>query len=176
MHEMRLVGCEGAVLASRRAPDEATMDADCLTGGRDDLSGEGVRLPSMNDDGPDSMSPSERRIGVRHFACFPAYLERPDGSKRAAMIIDLSTRGALLVVRTQVAVGAQVSLELFVTAEPDARTRFTQAKVVRVEALDDKAYGPWSHRVAVQFAEELSDFEAEVEALEQRQRRLGLRP
>jgi hypothetical protein len=130
----------------------------------------------MSDDAHDSMTPSERRIGVRHFACFPAYLERPDGAKRAAMIIDLSTRGAMLVVRTLVAVGAQVSLELFVTTQPDAKTRLTEARVVRVEALDDKAYGPWSHRVAVQFAEELVDFETEIAALEHRQRRLGLRP
>jgi len=161
--------------AVRAGRDEAIAAARAAAA-RDSACGPAVRWPSMSDDAHDSMTPSERRLGVRHFACFPAYLERPDGAKRAAMIIDLSTRGALLVVRTEVAVGANVSLELFVRAEPSAKTRSTSAKVVRVEALDDKAYGPWSHRVAVQFGEELVDFEAEITALEQRQRRLGLRP
>jgi hypothetical protein len=47
---------------------------------------------------------------------------------------------------------------------------------VRVEALDDKAFGPWSHKIAVQFEAPLSDFEGEIKALEDRQRRLGLTP
>ena len=54
----------------------------------------------MSEDGQDSMTPSERRIGVRHFACFPAHVERPGGAKRTAMIHDLSVSGALLVVST----------------------------------------------------------------------------
>ena len=36
------------------------------------------------------VTPSEHRIGVRHFACFPAHIEQPDGGKRTAMIHDLS--------------------------------------------------------------------------------------
>lgn len=130
----------------------------------------------MSDDGHDTLTPSERRIGVRHFACFPAHVERPDGAKRAAMINQLSVSGALLVVRTKLVVGDSIALQLYVTGEPDSPTRATRARVVRVEALDDKAYGPWSHKVAVQFEEPLADFEGEIKELEERQRSLGLSP
>jgi hypothetical protein len=125
--------------------------------------------------GDDPLTPSERRIGVRHFACFPAHVERPDGAKRAAMINDLSVSGALLVVRTKLEVGDHVSLQLYVTGDPDAKSRATSARVVRIEPLEPAAYGPWSHRIAVQFDEELKDFEPEIKALEERQRQLGLR-
>lgn len=130
----------------------------------------------MSEDGHDTLTPSERRIGVRHFACFPAHVERPDGVRRAAMIVQLSVSGALLVVRTRLQVGDPISLQLYVTGEPDSPTRATRARVVRVEALDDKAFGPWSHKIAVQFEDALSDFEGEIKALEERQRRLGLTP
>jgi hypothetical protein len=128
----------------------------------------------MSDDGRDPLTPSERRIGVRHFACFPAFVERPDGAKRAAMILQLSASGALLVVRTRLQVGDHVALQLYVSGEPDSPTRATRARVVRLEALDDKAFGPWSHKVAVQFDDVLTDFESEIAALEERQRSLGL--
>ena len=121
--------------------------------------------------------PSESRLGVRHFACFPAHIERPDGEKRTAMIHDLSVSGALLVVRTQLTVGDAVSLQLYVTGDPeDSRSRTVHARVVRIETLDQFARGLWSHRVAVQFDEPLTDFEPEIKALEARQRQLGLRP
>jgi hypothetical protein len=130
----------------------------------------------MGEDGHDTLSPSERRIGVRHFACFPAHVERPDGVKRAAMITQLSVSGGLLVVRTRLQAGDQVSLQLFLTGQPDSPTRATRARIVRVEALDAKAFGPWSHKVAVQFEQPLTDFEDEIKALAERQRQLGLIP
>ena len=130
----------------------------------------------MTVDDHDSMTPSERRIGVRHFACFPAHVQQPDGKKRTAMIHDLSVSGALLVVRAALEVGDDVSLQLYVTADLDSPTRATSGKVVRVEPLGPKAVGLWSHRVAVKFDEELTDFEGEILALEERQRKIGLRP
>jgi hypothetical protein len=130
----------------------------------------------MSEDAPDSMTPSERRIGVRHFACFPAHVERPDGEKRTAMIHDLSVSGALLVVRTRLEVDDRVALTLYVTGDPESPSRATPARVVRIEPLEPSARGLWSHRVAVQFDEPLTDFGDEIKALEERQRRLGLRP
>jgi hypothetical protein len=130
----------------------------------------------MGEDGHDSMTPSERRIGVRHFACFPAHVQRPDGSKRTAMMHDLSETGALLVIRTQLEVGDRVSLELYVHGDPDSPTRATPARVVRVEPLEPAAVGPWSHRVAVQFDDPLTDFQDEIKALAERQRKLGIEP
>lgn len=119
---------------------------------------------------------SERRIGVRHFACFPAHIERTGDVKRSAMMHDLSISGAMLVVNAVLAVGDVVSLQLHVSGDADARTRATLARVVRVERLEPAARGLWSHRVAVQFDEPLVDFEPEIMALGERQRLLGLRP
>ena len=128
------------------------------------------------DDAQEPMTPSERRIGVRHFACFPAHVQRPDGATRTAMIHDLSESGVLLVVRTQLNVDDRISLQLYVNGDPDSPTRATPARVVRVEPLDPMAVGPWTHRVAVQFDEPLTDFQDEIKALEAHQRKLGLTP
>lgn len=133
-------------------------------------------LGAMSDDGHDSMTPSERRIGVRHFACFPAHVERPDGAKRTAMIHDLSVSGAMLVVSTLLHVDDRISLTLYVTGDPDSPSRATRARVVRVEPLEPAARGLWTHRAAVQFDEPLTDFEEEIKALAERQRKVGLRP
>jgi hypothetical protein len=148
--------------ANANAPTEVRWEA---------LNGRIIEVPK-----DERMTPSERRIGVRHFACFPAHIARPDGEKRTAMIHDLSVSGALLVVRAQLKVGDVVSLQLYVTGDPDSRTRVTHARVVRVEPLEPGAVGIWSHRVAVQFDEELTDFQAEIAALDAHQRQLGLRP
>ena len=59
---------------------------------------------------PDSLTPSERRLGLRHLSCFPAHLEREGDGARAAMIHDLSVSGALLLVRMTLAVGDAVSV------------------------------------------------------------------
>ena len=124
-----------------------------------------------------SMTPSERRIGGRHFACFPAHVDQPHGERGLAMINDLSVSGAQLVVRADLKVGDRVSLQLYVTGDPDdSHTRATRARIVRCEPLDAAARGAWTHRVAVQFDEPLKDFEAEIKALEERQLQLGLRP
>jgi hypothetical protein len=124
----------------------------------------------------DRTPPSERRIGARHFACFPAHIARTGDVQRTAMMHDLSISGAMLVVNAKLAVGDVVSLQLHVSGDADARTRSTHARVVRVERLEPAARGIWSHRVAVQFDEPLVDFEPEIKALGERQRQLGLRP
>jgi hypothetical protein len=124
----------------------------------------------------EEMTPSERRIGFRHFACFPAFVEQPDGEKRTAMIHDLSMTGALLNVRAGLSVGDTVRLQLMLTGDLNGRMRDAVGKVVRVEQLGPKAQGTWSHRVAVHFDEELRDVEQEIKALEAKQRKLGLKP
>jgi hypothetical protein len=132
------------------------------------------QLSEVTKDAP--MTPSERRVGVRHFACFPAHIERPDGGKRVAMMHDLSVSGALLVVRAQLVVGDTVSLQLHVTGDAGSGSRATHARVVRVEPLGPAERALWSHRVAVQFDEPLTDFLPEIRALEAWQRQLGRRP
>ncbi len=111
------------------------------------------------------MTVSERRIGVRHFVCFPAHVDAQPGGKRVAMIHDLSVTGAMLVVRADLAVGDLVSLDLHVTGDASSRSRVTHARVVRIEPLAHEDRVLWSHRVAVQFEQPIADFETEIREL-----------
>lgn len=122
----------------------------------------------------DTVPLSNRRTGERHFACFPASLERPDGEQRTSIIRDLSASGALLLVRTtKIAIGDRVKLELYITDDP--RTfRLVTASVVRVEELVPGDAGPWLRRVGVKFDAALSVYAAEVATFQERARRLGL--
>ena len=118
--------------------------------------------------GSDSLTPSERRLGFRYLSCFPAYLQREGDGPHAAMIHDLSESGALLLVRTALAIGDTVRLSLFFTGDMDT-PRDVVARVVRIEKLDDPFAGPWSSRVAVQFDEEITGIDGEIAALAKRQ-------
>jgi hypothetical protein len=120
------------------------------------------------EDAADSLTPSERRLGYRYLSCFPAYLERQEGGKRAAMIHDLSVSGALLLVRSKLDIGDTVRLKLFFNGDMESG-REAVARVVRVERLSDPFAGPWSDRVAVQFDEELLGVDGEIEALAKKQ-------
>jgi hypothetical protein len=126
----------------------------------------------MSDSKQSEPPPSDRRAGERHLACFPAYVERPDDKPRTTMIYELSVTGALLLVRTELAVGDPVKLQLFISEDPK-EARAARGRVVRVEPLGDDAVGLWSRRVAVQFDEPLTIYEAEIQALKERQSRLG---
>jgi hypothetical protein len=122
----------------------------------------------------DIVTPSNRRAGERHLACFPASLQRPDGEQRSSIIRDLSESGALLLVRTtKIAVGDLIKLELYITADP-ATFRLATAHVVRVEELIPGDAGPWLRRVGVRFEEPLSMYTEDIEAFHERARRLGL--
>jgi hypothetical protein len=119
--------------------------------------------------------PSERRIGERYLACFPASLERSDGEQRPSIIRDLSESGALLLVRTtKVALGDEVKLQLFI-ADDASTFRPATGHVVRVETLAPGDAGPWLRRVAVHFAEPLTMYADEVRLFRERAERLGLK-
>jgi hypothetical protein len=122
----------------------------------------------------DTVPLSNRRVGTRHFACFPASLERPDGEQRTSIIRDLSASGALLLVRTtKIAVDDRVKLELYITDDPTT-FRLVTASVVRVEELVPGEAGPWLRRVGVKFDAALSVYAEEIETFRERARRLGL--
>jgi hypothetical protein len=130
-----------------------------------------MSAPDNEDDakpGPDSMTPSERRIGIRYLSCFPAHLQNEDGGTRAAMIHDLSASGALLLVRASLAIGDMIRLNLFITGDMND-SRAVVARVVRIEKLSDPYAGPWSSRVAVQFDDELTGLDKELAALAKQQ-------
>src|SRR5688572_26182115 len=104
-------------------------------------------------------SPSERRLGDRHLACFPAYIERTEGGKKTSMIRDLSVSGALLLTQVSCEVGEPVRLELFITPEDLKQFRTAVGKVTRVERLEFERADVWSHRVAVHFDTPITQFE-----------------
>jgi len=119
--------------------------------------------------------PSDRRIGERYLACFPASLERSDGEQRPSIIRDLSESGALLLVRTtKVAVGDEVRLQLYI-ADDASTFRPATGHVVRVELLAPGDAGPWLRRVAVHFAEALTMYADEIRLFRERAERLGLK-
>ena len=119
--------------------------------------------------------PSNRRAGERHFACFPASLERPDGEQRPSLIRDLSETGVLLLVRTtKIAVGDKVKLQLYVTEESDA-PRLAEGQVVRVEEVDPGDAGPWLRKVAVHFVGAISVTAADIATFKERAVRLGIK-
>jgi hypothetical protein len=118
-----------------------------------------------------SPPPSDRRGGERHIACFPAYIEREAGSTHTTMIHDLSVTGALLLGRKALPPGEPLRLQLFIL-EDITQFRVAKGKVVRSEPLGDDAIGLWSCRIAVQFDEPLTMYEAEINALKQRDKRL----
>ncbi len=123
---------------------------------------------SERPDADEAPTASERRLGVRHLACFPAYLQRDDGTSRVSMIRDLSATGAQLLVRTDVTVGDPVRLKLFIHGDVN-QSREVSGHVVRLEKLEDPYAGPWSQRIAVQFDDELTDVLPEITALALRQ-------
>jgi hypothetical protein len=88
------------------------------------------------------------------------------------MIRDLSVTGALLLGRRELPAGEPVKLQLFIL-EDISQFRVATGKVVRSEPLGDDAIGLWSCRIAVQFDEPLTMYEAEINALTQREKRLG---
>jgi PilZ domain-containing protein len=118
-----------------------------------------------------SPPPSDRRGGERHLACFPAAIEREAGSQRSAMIHDLSVTGALLLVRREIPAGERVRLQLYILEDIN-KFHVASGKVVRGEPLADDAIGLWSHRIAVQFDEPITMYEAEINALTEREKRL----
>jgi hypothetical protein len=122
----------------------------------------------------DSTAPPDRRSGERHFACFPASLERPDGEQRPSLIRDLSETGVLLLVRTtKVAVGDRVKLQLYITEESDSH-RVAEGQVVRVEDVGAEDAGPWLRKVAVQFVGAISVQPSDIQAFRERATRLGI--
>ncbi len=111
---------------------------------------------------------NDRRRGRRHLASLPVH-ERFEGSKpRTAMVRELSVTGAQILTQSRREVGSELSLELFF--EEDAPPRQVQARVVRAEPLAEP--GIWRHLTVVEFAEPLSDLEAEIREIAENQEKI----
>jgi len=91
--------------------------------------------------------PSDRRIGERYLACFPASLERSDGEQRPSIIRDLSESGALLLVRTtKVAVGDEVRLQLYIA---DDASTFRPATALTMYADEIRLFRERAERLGL---------------------------
>jgi PilZ domain len=120
-------------------------------------------------------SSDDRRGEPRHFACFPAHIQRPGGTTRMALIHDLSVTGALLLTRSRLAVGDEITLSLYLH-EDATEVLPARARVLRVEPLAADRAEVWHFRAAVHFIDPLLGSEAEIEAIAARQAALGVRP
>jgi hypothetical protein len=121
----------------------------------------------------DGLTGAERRVDERHFACFPAHIQRPGGSTRMALIRDLSVSGALLLTRERLKIGDAVELSLYLWEDTE-QVRKASARVVRVEPRTGERAEVWHHSAAVQFDEPLRECAAEIKDLADRQAALGL--
>ncbi len=126
----------------------------------------------MTDEAPPS---SDRRRAMRHVACFPTHVERPDekhdseDDKITALISDLAETGTLLLMRKPgFKIGDELRLELHVLLE-GPETRIVTGRVVRLEPLPDERAYLWTHQVGVDFHERIELTPDEIEAMAKRQ-------
>jgi hypothetical protein len=115
----------------------------------------------------------ERRTDERHFACFPAHIQRPGGSTRMALIRDLSVSGAQLLTRARLTAGDAVELSLYLADDMD-KVRRVSARVVRAEPRAGERAEVWHYTAAVQFDEPIEDCAAEIREIAARQAELGV--
>lgn len=117
----------------------------------------------------------DRRLGVRHFACFPVHIDDGVNRKRTAVIRDLSVTGTLLLTRAVMNVGDTVSLSLYLTPDTE-RPVLATGRVVRFENRGRDYTSIWPNSLAVQFDEPLAQHEEAIKAVADHQASMGLRP
>ena len=125
----------------------------------------------MSDGPPSSEPPSERRRAARHVACFATFVERPDETKSAAMIVDFTELGMRILVRhPDWNVGDELNLELHLSLQLDMSTpRLAKGRVLRIEALPEERAALWTHTVAVELDPPITLSDAERDALKKRE-------
>lgn len=105
-------------------------------------------------------------------SCIPAYVETEGNSRRLAMIRDISTTGARLLVQEQWQPGEAVRLSLYLAEDPN-EARPASGKVVRAERRTGTRE-VWGYQIAVEFDAPITEYSAEINALTERQEKLGL--
>ena len=116
---------------------------------------------------------NERRIAVRHIACFPAHIDGGEARLRTAVIRDLSVTGVRLLTRAVLEPGSRVKLNLYLTSDLAAPC-FREGRVVRFERRAAELAGVWPHSVAVEFDEPLTGLEETIRGVAEQQARMGL--
>lgn len=126
----------------------------------------------MSDDNPSDAPPSNRRRESRRLSCIPAYVETKKSSRHLALIRDISTVGARLLVREPWRVGEAVQLSLYLSEDPDG-AKPARGRVVRAEPHTG-VRDVWSYQIAVEFDESIAEYSAEIHAIAEKQEKLGL--
>jgi len=121
----------------------------------------------------------DRRRDLRQVTCLPASVHHQGGQDlgddETAMIADVSTTGARLLMRNpELRAGEVLELELQLDTEGKAREK-AKASVMRVSALPDERVSVWTHEVAVAFASPIPLTEAERKDMQARMAALGIR-
>lgn len=111
---------------------------------------------------------SERRLGKRELACFPAYIEMND-EQRTALIRDVSAQGANLLTRARLVEGQSLKLLLYIGDVKEPLE--VHGKVVRFEVRPiDLPMWPFS--AGVQFDAPLVGCETLIKDLAAKQAKL----
>jgi hypothetical protein len=134
---------------------------------RSDVSEEDEQIAGLAPPSGEEGEGADRRVDIRHLACFPAHVETSEGVPRSALIRDLSVSGALLLTRASLQVGDPVKLALYLGDEPEPYP--AQGRVVREERRIGERAHPWTKSVAVQFDAPLTELEPQIKALAERQ-------
>lgn len=91
------------------------------------------------------------------------------------LIADLADSGALLYARNpDLKIGDEVGLELHVALDRGA-ARLATGRVVRVAPLPEERVSLWTHQIGIEFHELFALSDAEVAALDERQKPFGKR-
>jgi hypothetical protein len=123
----------------------------------------------------DGAPPSERRRAAREIACFPAYVEHEAPEKDAALIADIATGGALLLVRGPcLRAGEVVRLDLLIDVEAHGSHHVT-GQVLRIEPLPTERVSLWTHQAAIEFDSPISLDADEQRTIHEQCERLGIR-
>ncbi len=129
-------------------------------------------MTNPEDQPPNGPPSTDRRQGLRHIACFPAYIEVQEGEQRSAIIRDLSVTGAMLLTRAELRPGDRVRLSLYISDDLNAPGIVT-GKVVRAEPWGDGTT-LWSFTIGVQFDTPAAEHEQAIKELADKQAKLGL--
>lgn len=115
----------------------------------------------------------ERRASDRHLSCIPASFESKEDTDDLALIRDVSTQGARIFTRTELALRDRVTLHLYLGKEGEA-PRAASGHVVRVDRRDPDESEIWRWELGIEFDMPITGYEREIEELCRQQEAAGV--
>lgn len=115
----------------------------------------------------------ERRSSDRHLSCIPASFESQEDSQDLALIRDVSTKGARIFTRTELALGDRVTLHLYLGKQAES-PRSASGRIVRADRREPELSEVWRWELGVEFDVPITEYEKEIEDLTKRQQAAGV--